>query len=302
MSKKSFAAQITALILRFKFKRPRSASVAKLTKQFEKQKIRGEQPYAIPKKIKFHCNVCKSVFRGMDIYTLTGSATTDLTVLYFSGSGYVHGPMKYHWIMCDRIAKQCNAKIILPIYPLAPFHSYRDLYEVMVPMYNKYVADHPDERIIFMGDSAGGGLALAFYEYAIERGLRLPEKVVAVSPWVDIATDNSDIKKLARKDPMIVQHCAQLWGRLWADGGDVSDFMLSPIHYANTEKLTNVHIIAGTDGILFPDIKLFFDKIKNNPGCTFTVGPHMNHDYPLYPSVIPEVRKEQKHIMDLITH
>lgn len=288
---KSFTARLAALVLRHKFKRPRSASAERILKQFDRQKAKGEQPYTIPKKIKIGSDVTKSSFCGMDVYTLCSGTQSNATVLYFTGSGYVHGPMKYHWQLCDKIAQRCNVKVIVPIYPLAPFHSYRDMYAVMTPFYIDYVASHPDEKIIFAGDSAGGGFALSFYEYAIEQSLQLPAKTLVICPWVDLATDNPDIASIAKRDPMLVARTARIWGELWADGEDVRNYMLSPLFYERLDKLSNVYISVGADDILYPDILLFFDKIKNNTNCTLSVGKQMNHDYPLYPEVIPEAKE-----------
>lgn len=302
MAKKSLRARLASLIIRYKFKRPRSASLDKLTKQFDKQKSLGERPYVFPRSVKLRSDAEKSRLYDMDVYTLRGRDFCKKTVLFFSGSGYVHGPMKYHWLFCDRLVAQCAVKVVFPIYPLAPFHSYRDMYKVMVPFYNDYVSAHPDEKIIFVGDSAGGGFALAFYEYVLEHGMPCPIKVIALSPWVDITTSNAEIEALSGCDAMLVQRTAQLWGRLWADGDDMTDYKLSPLYYQSPEKLTNVHIVIGTDDILYPDVLAFYGKISNNDGCTLTVGDKMNHDYPLYPTVIPETKRELQHIYKLLVH
>lgn len=298
--KKSIRAKLAAYYLRVKFKRPRSACTQKLLQQFQEQKAHGEQPYVLPKHIKFCSNVTKITHDGMDCYILCGNEPSRKTVFYFNGSGYVHGPMKYHWTFCDRLVRQCNVKVIFPVYPLAPFHDYKDMYAAITSLYVDYVDAHPDEQIVFMGDSAGGGFALAFYEYAIQRKLHLPVQTIALSPWVNIATDNPDIAAISRRDPMLVQNCAQLWAQLWANGDDMSNYMLSPLLFDGMDKLSDVHIIVGTDDILYPDILLFYEKIKNNPNCTLTVGERMNHDYPLYPQIVPEAKKAFAHIVSLL--
>lgn len=295
---KSFQARVAALVLRYKFKRPRSVSTKRLLRQFDKQKANGEQPYTIPSKIKFRSDVSKSTFSSMDVYTICTGAQSNATVLYFTGSGYIHGPMKYHWSLCDKMAQRCNVKVIVPIYPLAPFHGYTDMYAVISSYYKEYVASHPNEKIIFAGDSAGGGFALSFYEYAIEQGLPLPAKTLAISPWVDLATDNSDIVSIAKRDPMLVARTARIWGELWSGGEDVRNYMLSPLFYERLDKLSDVHIWVGTDDILYPDILLFFDKIKNNSNCTLPVGKQMNHDYPLYPEIIPESKAALAEVLE----
>ena len=54
-----------------------------------------------------------------------------------------------------------------------------------------------------MGDSAGGGLSLALAEYFKAEGMRLPDELILLSPWVDVSMENEDIPKYQPKDPMI---------------------------------------------------------------------------------------------------
>ena len=54
-----------------------------------------------------------------------------------------------------------------------------------------------------MGDSAGGGLSLAVTEQLKADGVRLPDELVLLSPWVDVAMDNEQISKYEPRDPFL---------------------------------------------------------------------------------------------------
>ncbi len=49
-----------------------------------------------------------------------------------------------------------------------------------------------------MGDSAGGGLALALAELAAEQNEELPSKVILISPWLDTKMENVNIDEVQK--------------------------------------------------------------------------------------------------------
>lgn len=46
-----------------------------------------------------------------------------------------------------------------------------------------------------MGDSAGGGLSLAMCQYAGEKNIEQPHKLILISPWLDISLENEKLMK-----------------------------------------------------------------------------------------------------------
>ena len=80
-----------------------------------------------------------------------------------------------------------------------------------------------------MGDSAGGGLSLALSMYFAQKDLPVPEKLILLSPWVDLNMDNPEIEKYIKKDPMLKLDELKIDARYWANGTDLNDYRLSPI-------------------------------------------------------------------------
>ena len=286
-------AKIVAVYLRLTFKKRDNVRKEVAFTQFSDKLDAGEKEYK-PKNLR-GCKVSKLDFDGMDTYILSGKRQINKTIIYFHGGGYVHQPVSHHWRFVKKLIKSTGAKVVFPIYPLAPFYTYKDMYAKTLKMYEE-ISD-TDGEIIFMGDSAGAGFILSFYEYLINNDLRLPDKVISLSPWLDLASDNPQIEELASIDPMVVPSTAEVWAQLWA-GDDKADYMVSPINYDKLHLLKNVTVFIGTDEVLYPDALKFFDKIKDNSGCTLIIGEKMNHVYPLYP--IPEAKLALKQIADII--
>lgn len=298
MAKKSFMARLVATYLQLTNKARGNVSQQETFEHFAKVKEQGEQPYAIPKMVNFRCEVQKDTLYGADVYTLNGNSKVNKTIFYFHGGGYVHRPRIFHWIFLNKLVAETDVKVVVPIYPLAPFHSYTEMYELIQSIYSDYVIAHPFEEVIFMGDSAGGGFAIAYYEYLVDNGYPLPHKVVALAPWVDIEMSNPDIDLVAKRDPMLVKSTAQVWGLLWANGEDLHSYMLSPLYYNKLGELSNVSLFVGTDDILYPDIVKFYNLIKDNDNCSIVIAERMNHVYPVHP--IPEAKIALKQIAKIV--
>ena len=300
MKNKSLFAMVVAAYLKLTTKRKRKVSKDTARKQLEKVRSRGEKPYQLPSKIKFDVSIKKDSIQDMEVYDLNYGSKSHQIIFYFHGGGYVHRPLKYHWKFVNRLAKQSQARIIFPIYPLAPFHEYKEMYEKILALYKKIIEEIKKEEMILMGDSAGGGFALSFYEYLMEHHVTEPSKVILLSPWVDITTSNPKIKDYAKKEALVVASTAQVWAEYWVGKDDPKNYMVSPMFYEHLERLKNVAIFVGTSEILYPDICEFYQRIMHNENCRLYIAKNMNHVYPLYP--IKEAKKAFKQILECIQY
>ncbi len=231
------------------------------------------------------------------IYKLNSNENYDKTILYIHGGGYVTQPVIYHWIFLDKLAKKENAKIYVPIYTLAPNKNWKNAYELLIELYEQ-ILEETNKSIIIMGDSAGGGLALAFTEYLKEKNIEEPNKLVLISPWLDVSMSNANYEYYEEIDPMLVKRGLIECGKLWANGLDLKDYKLSPI-YGDLRNIPETLLIVGTREIFYPDIILLKQKLEENSVETkIIIGEDMNHCYPLYP--IPEADEVLEKIIDFI--
>ena len=67
--------------------------------------------------------------------------------------------------------------MIAPAYRRLPFVTWWEVFDLMVPLYREYCENHPDQKIVLMGDSAGGGLCAALAEQFKENGIRMPDEM-----------------------------------------------------------------------------------------------------------------------------
>ncbi len=253
---------------------------------------KGERPTPPPKNpaTRFEDGINGRVFYANE----EGSSRN--TVFYIHGGAYFMDFAGPHWRLLEKLIEETDVQVIAPGYRLVPFATYREAFDLIVPLYGEYCEKHPDKNIILMGDSAGGGLALSLTEHFKAKGMHRPDRLILLSPWVDISLENEQIKEYESIDPFLkaapLRDCAELWkGDL-----DIHDWRVSPI-YGDLKGIRNVTVFVGTDEILYPDITKCFGMLDRDPSNELITGKEMNHVYPLFP--IPEAKPAVDKIIHL---
>ena len=137
--------------------------------------------------------VSEEQINGSTVYTLLPSETPECIVLFIHGGAYALDATDNYLLLADEIAKRCNAELIFPIYPLAPNHTWEDSFTLLTEIYSSRL-NNSEIPVIIMGDSSGGGLACAFSEYLAEIKMNQPDKLILISPWLDITLSNPSIR------------------------------------------------------------------------------------------------------------
>ncbi len=238
----------------------------------------------------FDTSLQEADFEGMPVLYLNDRTSTDHVVLYIHGGYYVYQMGSEQMTTMNRLASKANATIVMPIYPLAPFHTTEDNYETMVALYEQVCREFEGKKIIVMGDSAGGGYALALAEGLSAHGLKQPDELILLSPWIDVTMSNPEIQN--HYDPMLTITMGRTSGEAWAGSLPMDDWHVSPI-YGDLSDLKNVTIFVGTRELFYPDDTLLADKLKANPNVTLVIGEGQNHVYPVYPTLEGRLAVEQ---------
>ena len=219
------------------------------------------------------------------VFYANEDSKSEVTVFYLHGGAYFMDFTNSHWKLLKKLVEGADVKLIAPAYRLVPFATYREAFDLVVPLYREYRENNPDEKVILMGDSAGGGLSLAVAEQLKADGVRLPDELILLSPWVDVAMDNEQISKYESRDPFLSVQRLKICAEEWKGDLDAHDWHVSPI-YGDLKGIRNVTVFVGTSEIFFPDVTKFFRMLDRDPSNELIVGDEMNHVYPLFP--IPE--------------
>lgn len=289
---RSLQASLYEAVLRRRFATDRTAKTE--VERLEQLKARGEKPSAPPEGLAFACPPRESAFQGMQVFTLKGAEAGPL-VLYLHGGAYINGFNAYQWRFMDRLAREAGCEVVAPAYHLAPHADWRRAYADLTALYRHLLEAHPGRRLVLMGDSAGGGLALGLAEQWTRAGLALPERLILFSPWVDVSMENPDIPAYVAAEPILHLELVKVHGRAWANGADLRDPRVSPL-FGDMAGLPPVDLYMGTRELLTPDLLLCRDALASaGVSVTLKVGRGLNHDWPLMP--IPEARRAMKEIL-----
>lgn len=252
-----------------------------------------------PKRIERDCDVEVRKVNGRNVFVLKpkgGKSARHL--LYLHGGAYVQNFVRQHWRFLSMLVRTTQCTITAPDYPLAPHHTFRDAFEMVMPLYNEIIACAGAGNTIVAGDSAGGGFALALCQKLKVEGIAQPGRIILLSPWLDIALRNPGINSVDRVDPFLGIAGLRKAGLAYAGNSDVNNFMLSPIN-GPLQGLGEISIFIGTKDILVADARRLRElAFEQSVPIDYREYKDMVHVWMLLN--FPESRQAQEEIRQLI--
>ena len=216
----------------------------------------------VPESVEKTCNLRIERFIGRNLFILTPKQEkSNKVILYLHGGAYVAEATNEHWEFLENIVKDTKATVIMPDYPLTPKHTYKDVFTMITPLYKEIIDKVDKENLIVMGDSAGGGIATALAEKMAKENIKMPHKVILISPWLDVRLENPKIEEVEKIDNELNKEALRIAGIAYAGEDGMDSYLVNPID-GDLSKLENVIILTGTKDILNPDAKLFVEKAK----------------------------------------
>lgn len=239
----------------------------------------------IPNENIYTCNIEQKEFMNRKVFVLTPKniEKTSTIILYFHGGSYMGEITQEHWNFLEKVINNTGATVILPDYPLTPKYNYKDVFNMVEPLYNEIVSKINLDNFMVMGDSAGGGLALALEEKIVadtnalstqedseeikqdEMGViydyKLPAKTILISPWLDVRLENPEINEVQKNDKQLNKDTLKLAGIAYAGSDGINSYLVNPID-GDLSKLKNITVFTGTYDILNPDVHVLEQRAK----------------------------------------
>ncbi len=220
-------------------------------------------------------------------------------IFYVHGGEFVFNPMLSHFDSLREIARKTDSYVIMPIYHKLPNYTYKDNYQILLSLYEYVISLHPTSKIILMGDSAGGGIAFSLAQMLRDQGIRQPDQIILISPWVDLEINEGKIDEVHQEDdPLLETWKLQILGKMWAGDKDIKDPVISPI-YGDLDSLGHITLFVGTREIFYPDIIRLHNALASKSiAHDLFIGEGQNHVYVLYP--IKEGKEARETIANII--
>ncbi|MCM1561734.1 MAG: MptD family putative ECF transporter S component [Butyrivibrio sp.] len=145
----------------------------KLLKDYSaKQKKPLKVPYS---KLKDEFEIAEKKLGGVPCYVVKKkNAVPKIGVLYLFGGGYILPPDPGDLILCGQIAKNCNAQVWFPLYPMAPGHRLVETLNSTLEVYKDILDSYAAGNTRIFGTSSGGGQALSMCAYIKHEKMTVP--------------------------------------------------------------------------------------------------------------------------------
>ncbi len=191
---------------------------------------------------------------GWPVYhtSLSGHSDAGNIVVFLHGGGYINEIVRAHWRFIGYLTRKARVHCVVPIYPLAPHATAKDVVPALGDLLRKLLKDAGPAKVIVVGNSAGAALGLAAAQWLRDAGYGQPNGLVLISPGGDFSIRRPDQVTIAARDPVNDIPGAREAGRLYAGGLDVAHPYVSPLN-GDVHGLAPMIIFSGTLDLFYPD-------------------------------------------------
>jgi acetyl esterase/lipase len=238
-------------------------------------------------------------FRGHAVWTIAPKQNpTRKQIIYLHGGGFVNSFASQHWNFMCRLIDALGCTVIAPNYPHAPEYYVHDVFDFLLPLYDEIASAAGSANVTLMGDSSGGGIALALAQLLREKGRAHPAHVILLSPWLDASLSHPDVPRFNKIDPFLDMEGLKYAGALYARDVGPTHYLVSPV-FGSLNDLAPISLFVGTRDILFPDCRKLRD-LATREGVKLNYHEYeaMLHDWMLIS--LPESKQVLKQIVEIL--
>ncbi|GAB3825052.1 alpha/beta hydrolase [Pontibacter rugosus] len=208
----------------------------------------------------------KYAFEKIDIngargYWINKAQANKGVLVYLHGGGYVFGPLEVQWKYIARMSEEMGMAAVVIDYKMAPEHPFpaglQDVEKIITTLQAEGAIP---ETYYILGDSAGGGMAVAITNVLMEKKAALPKKLILMSPWLDLSMSNPAIKFTAYKDIMLPLEEIKRSANKYVPNRDFHNPLVSPM-YGNVKDLPPILIQIGTAETFLWDNRKFVQRL-----------------------------------------
>lgn len=217
--------------------------------------------------------------------------TTDAVAMYLHGGAYLVGdPISYLGIG-GNYAKALGAKVYLPAYRLAPEYPFPAAIDDTVQFYAGLLQSGiAANKIVLIGESAGGALTVTTMVAARQQGLPLPAAGVAISPWANLQHTGSSMVTRDGVDPTVSKAGLDIMAGFFLSGAAADEPLASPI-FADVAGLPPIMIQIGESEVMLSDaLRLASHLAESGVRVNLESWPGMFHAWHFVAAHQPEAR------------
>lgn len=220
---------------------------------------------------------------------------TDRIVLYIHGGGFVTGCSEVRRGFTATIAEKLGFNVVSIDYRLAPEHPFPAGPEDCLAAYRALLGQYPAEKIVLLGESAGGNLVLSLLVQIKQNGLPLPAASFAIAPTVQYDRELPSYRENLPTDCIVTNLTDEVCDVYLRsrDEAALKDPVAAP-YYGDYTGCTPVILWASESEVLYDDSMLMFEKLKaQGTTAKLYLRRSMMHTWLIVP-LFPESKKDLK--------
>lgn len=189
-------------------------------------------------------------------------------IVYFHGGAYVLFSAQTMVTMPAMLSRLTGERAISVDYTLAPEAHWKTIQSQALHVVAALRAQGIAMRdMVFMGDSAGGNLAIETILGLRHRHEALPSAALLISPWVDLTDRGDTMHTLSGQDPILMyDHSLANAALAYANGMALTSPEISPIYARYGRDFPPALIQDGTKDILLSGSVRLYRAIEDSGG------------------------------------
>ena len=212
------------------------------------------------------------------VWVRPADAAPDRALLFLHGGGYGLGSASAYAGLASQIAARARVAVFALDYPLAPESQLPEALDLAVETLGRICCTHAAVAIV--GESAGGGLALATAARAVQERLQVAA-VVTFSPWTDLSLSGASVREHGIIDPLLDPAYLRASAAAYVGPAALDDPRASPL-FGVVDDLPPLLIQVGSDEVLLDDSRRFALAVVNIGGTVrLEVWEGMHHVFQL---------------------
>lgn len=221
-----------------------------------------KKPAPVPRKLFKNLNITTSESDNHPIWIISPiHREANKAILYIPGYHQNETITSQHWHYIQVLVEQTGANVVVPCYPVLEDGDICVPIEFLTDVYVNFFQGMISRDIYMIGDYTGGELAFALAIHLNRVNTRHPDKVILVSPTVDMLKSqglNDSIKLSDEKGPhdenrTVRQSAGEIRNCKGSGSLNYQDFDQSPCE---------ISLIAGSEDLTEPEIGIWMEKME----------------------------------------
>ena len=191
----------------------------------------------------------------------------DGAILVLHGGGFGYKTSPHQFLNACRYASSLHCRAYLPDYHLLPDYPFPAAYEDVMSTYCYMVAHARElainpEKIMVLGDSAGGTLAINVCNTVVQRGLPMPLAQILIYPATDDAMTTESMKRFLDTPLWNAKYNKKMWEMYLKNTTDEEKSMAVPMKNLFPEMLPPTYVETAEFDCLHDEAIVYAERIQ----------------------------------------